>query len=523
MVELDIGTVIRELSEETWKVRVRKGEDESMPLMPTMDDLRDAMVEGELDSSLNEFEERLGAVKKAVRGVGVVGPEVQVVTDQFGLAVIADGVRTKLGDGFEDRASEIIVAFSLASYHDMWRAALKRDSSVKHPLVPLITGWFVRPEAIRPSRSRAGVIPSTMASARGQVYMPGLAPAEAPLGEQGRIALLPSFMGGSRSVIPTNPIKTWRAGGGTAKRRGRGAPLALRTFFELLTMPSYEDRRSGGRREVRLTLGQYRDIHYSRMSNGRSSYRQHVDLDKIRDALWEVDQMRVETVIDGYKVATLWRPIGISALPKADLDSPIVAHIQLPPGSARGAMVDKSALRYFGRKSSLQYVAALGLAYYWDHYGTHRKSKRPIMATRPLIARSSEGLALGTDSVPLLDGRGKPITGFSDSRLVFLDVGGKVVEGGTVAERRSFAARERNPSVERYPLLYRQDLIMLCYPESADDLTATVLRSQLYRSRKALDRMESLGYCVIEETEGELGEEAYRILPVSWGDFSPED
>ena len=82
------------------------------------------------------------------------------------------------------------------------------------------------------------------------------------------------------------------------------------------------------------------------------------------------------------------------------------------------------------------------------------------MATRPVVARSREGLVLGKDGSPLLDRGGRPVVGFSDDRMVFLDVRGKVVQGGTFAERRALAARERNPPVDRYLLLYKKDLLM---------------------------------------------------------------
>ena len=165
----------------------------------------------------------------------------------------------------------------------------------------------------------------------------------------------------------------------------------------------------------------------------------------MRGDLWEVDQIRIQTTLPGYKAPGLWRPVGVTLMPRAHLDSPIIFDIELPPGSVGGAMVDRSAMRYFGVKSAPQYAASIGLPYYWNKFGTHRNGTRPIQATRPRILRNREGLALGDGGEVLLDQRGLPVAGFNDERLVFLDKSGKPVQGRTLAQRRKLAARRAQP------------------------------------------------------------------------------
>lgn len=507
------------LAQSSWQALVRKSENDTKPVLPTLENIQEALIEGELDDGMPEFRKRLDEALALLRANEKPPTQVFLSKNNTHLDVVVNGVKKELDSSLINRTDEIITAYSLPEYHDTWTAAMRKDDSLKHPLAPLIVAWFNRPLAIRPSNSRAGVIPSSMEGMRGQVYLPGLAPVESALGEQDALVMLPGFASFEDSIIPTSLIATWKAGGGHAKGRGQGAPLGMRSFFEFLTMARYSDRRVGKRLRIEMTLKQYRDIHYSIQKSGRSTFKTKQDLNKVLAALKEVDEMRVRAVLPGYDVPTRWRPINITAMPEADLGSPIVADVELPPGSARGAMIDRHALRFFGRKSAIQYVAALGLAYYWDRYGTHSKSKRPIMATRPLIARSTQGLAIGTDGDVLLNNQRKPITGFSDNRLVFLDTEGNKVDGANVAERRRMAARERNPAADRYPILRNYDLLMLCYPEDAGELAGNISRQRLHRSKEALSSMEQRGYCIIERLEGSLGEEAYRILPTSWDNF----
>ena len=516
--------LFREFAEATWRLRIKQSDNEEMPELPDIDALRVAIIEGDLDEGMPEFNERVAIVEDACDAAEIAGTDdVHIRMDgRNNLYVVAHGEKTQLPWYLIDRTEKVIIAYGLEDRHRAWAAADERAPGIKHPIAPLIEQWFKLPLRIAQSRKRAGILPLSMESAGALGYLPGFAPDDAPLGDQEGLGLgmLPGFAPIEGTIIPSGMVQTWAAGGGKMVNRGRGAPVPLRIWFGLLTSLPQEARRSPKRRRIRMTLRDLRDLIYFKPEGGRHHFNPKRDIARMRRDLWEMDQIRIRTVLPGYKAAGLWRPIGVTLMPAADLESPVVFDVELPPGSEGGAMIDRSAMRYFGVKSAPQYAASIGLPYYWDKYGTRRNGTKPIQATRPRILRNKEGLALGADGEVLLDRRGQPVAGFNDVRMVFLDEAGKQVQGSTVGDRRELASRERNPYADRYPVLTDQDLLTLCFPEDAGELTGNLRFQRLHRAKQALQAMEDVGYCIIEPAEGEFGERAYRILPTNWSDFT---
>lgn len=514
--------LFHELAAATWRQRIRQRDDEDMPDLPGLASLRVVIMEGELDEGLPEFHERVAAVEE------VCGPDNLASTDEAyirmeggnELYVVVHGNKIRLDSDLIDRTDNVLIAYGLEDCHQAWTTAIEREPDLRHPIVPLIEQWFKRPVHIEPSRKRVGILPISMESAGGLGYLPGFAPEEAPLGNQAGMGMLPGFAPTDSTIIPGALVQTWAAGGGKMVNRGRGAPVPLRIWFGLLTSISHEARRVPGRKRLEMTLRDMRDLIYFVPEGKRHHFNPKRDIARMRGDLWEVDQIRIRTMLPGYKAPGLWRPVGVTLMPEANLDSPIVFDIELPPGSVGGAMIDRSAMRYFGVKSAPQYAAAIGLPYYWDKFGTHRHGTRPIQATRPRILRNKEGLALGEDEEVLLDQRNQPVAGFSDERLVFLDASKRPVQGRTLGDRRRLAARERNPYADRYPALLDQDILQLCFPADAADVTGNLRFQRLHRAKQALRAMEKVGYCVIEPAAGDLGERAYRVLPTDWSNFS---
>ena len=527
MTTSDVSSVLneelfQELAASTWRQRIRQRDDEDMPDLPGLASIRVAIMEGELDEGLPEFHERVSAVEE------VCGPDNLSNADEAyirmegrnELYVVARGSKTRLDSALIERTEQVLIAYGLEDCHQAWATAAELDSELKHPIAPLIEAWFKRPVQIEASRKRVGILPISMESAGALGYLPGLAPEEAPLGNQEGLGMLPGFAPVDSTIIPGALVQTWAAGGGKMVNRGRGAPVPLRIWFGLLTSIPYEARRVPGRKRLEMTLRDLRDLIYFKPEGSRHHFNPKRDIARMRGDLWEVDQIRIRTMLPGYKAPGLWRPVGVTLMPEAHLDSPIIFDIELPPGSVGGAMIDRNAMRYFGVKSAPQYAAAIGLPYYWDKYGTHRHGTRPIQATRPKILRNKEGLALGTDGEALLDQRQQPVAGFNDERLVFLNKSGKPVQGRTLGERRRLAARERNPYADRYPALLDQDILTLCFPADAAEVTGNLRFQRLHRAKQAIWAMEEVGYCVIEPATGELGERAHRILPTDWSNFS---
>ena len=527
MTTSDVSSVLneelfQELAASTWRQRIRQRDDEDMPDLPGLAYIRVAIMEGELDGGLPEFHERVSAVEE------VCGPNNLSNADEAyirmegrnELYVVARGSKTRLDSALIERTEQVLIAYGLEDCHQAWATAAELDSELKHPIAPLIEAWFKRPVQIEASRKRVGILPISMESAGALGYLPGLAPEEAPLGNQEGMGMLPGFAPVDSTIIPGALVQTWAAGGGKMVNRGRGAPVPLRIWFGLLTSIPYEARRVPGRKRLEMTLRDLRDLIYFKPEGSRHHFNPKRDIARMRGDLWEVDQIRIRTMLPGYKAPGLWRPVGVTLMPEAHLDSPIIFDIELPPGSVGGAMIDRNAMRYFGVKSAPQYAAAIGLPYYWDKYGTHRHGTRPIQATRPKILRNKEGLALGTDGEVLLDQRQQPVAGFNDERLLFLNRAGKPVQGRTLGERRRLAARERNPYADRYPALLDQDILTLCFPADAAEVTGNLRFQRLHRAKQAIWAMEDVGYCVIEPATGELGERAHRILPTDWSNFS---
>ena len=491
--------------------------------IPTRSDLESALRDGDLDDAIPEFNDRIGALLNATD----LGPGMPVINTGKPLTpLVVPGLdMMNLIDKTPAEILRFFIAANFDAHHDLWYEAKEVNQELKHPIAPFVEEWFKLPAQIKPERKRVGILPSGMRGARVLEYLPGLAPEEAPLGSQGQEAMLPGLTSIEGTIVPTAIVQTWARGGGTELNRGRGAPLSKRIFYEVLTEMSFDARRIPGRKHIILTLRDLRDWLYPREDGKRHNFRPQRDIEKIRDALWEVDQMRIKVIPPGDKAPTNWRVIDVRAFPDPHLDSRVEFYIELPPGSSGGALIDRYAMRRFGLVSAPQHSASLGLAYYWDKYGTY--NGRRILATRPRVARNSDGHAVGTDGQVVLDQRQRPVGGFSDDRLIFLNETGRPVQARTLAERRKFAQRERNPAVDRYPVLLTNDLLMLCYPESAADLNSSTSRKsrnlrfkRLERAKDALEQMENDGYCVIEPAAGELGEAGYRVMPTAWAEFS---
>ena len=440
--------LFRELAAATWRQRIRQRDDEDMPDLPGLASIRVAIMEGELDEGLPEFHEHFSAVEKVCGPDNLASADEAYIRMEGGneLYVVAHGSKIRLDSDLIDRTDNVLIAYGLEDCHKAWAKAMEEEPDLKHPIAPLIEQWFRRPLRIEQSRKRVGILPISMESAGALGYLPGFAPEEAPLGNQAGMGMLPGFAPVDSTIIPGALVQTWAAGGGKMVNRGRGAPVPLRIWFGLLTSLPYEARRVPGRKRLEMTLRDLRDLIYYKQEGRRHHFNPKRDIARMRGDLWEVDQIRIRTMLPGYKAPGLWRPVGVTLMPEAHLDSPIVFDIELPPGSVGGAMIDRSAMRYFGVKSAPQYAASIGLPYYWNKFGTHRNGTRPIQATRPRALRNGEGMALGDDGEVLLDQRGLPVTGFNDERLVFLDWAGRAVQGRTHGERRRLAARERNPT-----------------------------------------------------------------------------
>ena len=387
------------------------------------------------------------------------------------------------------------------------------NADVKHPLAPLVRVMLSRLQtrSLKPSRSKNGIIPNPLQGARALGYLPNNPDIPNPQAGPQQQTMLPKFEGAEGSIVPTGMVYTYLAAGGTIRSRGRGAPLSKRLFYEVLSSLPQEGRSIQGRWELDCTLQDLRDWLYPSHNGKRTNFKMARHLHGIIAALNEVNQMRVRVTPAGHETPTNWLPIAVRALPDANLKSQVLFDINLPPGSSGGALIDREKLRYYGLVSAPRHSAALGMAYYFDKYGT--KNGNRVMSTRPLIARNADGLAVDSSGLAILDSRGKPIRDYSNPRLVFLNKAGQRVQRATIAQSRAAAARERNPAITIYPLLTNADILLLCYPEDALTLSATSKRDRLRRARGVILGMQEDGYCVVDAEPSPSGGDRWRLAP----------
>ena len=215
---------------------------------------------------------------------------------------------------------------------------------------------------------RAGILPASLKGARAVEYVPECHGQELPLGST-QLPLLPNFEVPVDTVIPTNVIETYRTAGGEVTAQDQRAPIAMRLFFEVFTELIHDERRNPGRKDIQMTLRDLRDQLYMRQEGKRQYFNPKRDIGKIINGLEILDRMRWLVTPPGSEVPTRWRPIGVTSMPIAHLDSLVELHIKLPPGSSGGALIDRYAMRRYGARSAPQYHAVLGLAYFWDKFG----------------------------------------------------------------------------------------------------------------------------------------------------------
>ena len=481
--------VFEKLAASTWNVHLRTTDDEEMPALPTIEDVRHAMVEGELEEALPEFIHRIQLIVAALpvpslKFPDVILPSTYLPEARYGWMLARLLMLKELSR----------LALTFEDCHKLWCEAWQFQK-VKHPLSSLILAWFMRPLPIEPSRKKNGILPHFQAVHDSQLAL-SLNNLPDMTGAHGEMtAYLPGFEPQPPTLISAPMLYLYDYLGGTSLTRGRAAPLTLRIFYEAIMSIPLEGRQH--RRYVDLTLRDIRDWLYPNVMrpNGRlkpSNYKPSKNLSSILRALHEVHNLRVEVVPTGDKAPTLWQPVSVRALPTRDLDSRVSFEIYLPPGSNRGALVEKHTLRVLGKQSALKYRAYIGISYYWDKYGWTKNGRHGIVATRPVTARNAQGLLLNRAGVPILNREGKPERMWN--RGIPLDENSRPTD-------LEHAAREINPSaILRYPVLTDDDLLELCYNQpDGNQATGNSRLDRIRTAKRALHSMHDAGHIHIVE------------------------
>ena len=381
--------------------------------------------------------------------------------------------------------------------HLLWKSAAEHDDGGKlyPPLAPLVGCWqMFTPWPVVADREPRAILPTTLSTARRhhadqlplaldfQTPMGSL-----PAGEQGH---LPGMAPEPSALVPVLPLALYDLAGGPMSQRGRGAPWAQRLFFELLMSVGRLDRSPGRTARVECSYRELVTWLWPNVSGRTWDRTRH--LPALHRALLELDGMRIEWE------RQLWRLVGVTALPTPATrpDDLAVFRIEHLPGSERGPLIDRDALRRWGTVSAPAWRAYLRLAYLWDAAKARNGGAR-IYAKRRVVARLAgpSSPPVGPDGKPFRDRRDAVVTDWSDPRAVILGADGKP------AGADNPPAYERNPRADRLPLLGPDDLIRLGF----DGDMGLNRRKRLHMARKALAAMEAAGQ-IVREPDGHGGE-----------------
>ena len=342
----------------------------------------------------------------------------------------------------EDLDAEVCTTLNVEGVHELWRDA---DPQPRHPLAPLVRAWWKRPVEVEDRNDRADpLFPAPLVHVQrndrraGNLFSPAVWTATQ---ESGQFDLFPGFGHGEANgpLVPALPLALYDLGEGTAQTRGRGAPLALRIFVEAVLSVPLHDRTLN--RPVALPPQRFGDLLKALYPNP-GFYRRSRHFAAIYEAAKSLESARVPWEHpDGS--GAMRRVVYARDLPRdGRLDDWIQFVVDLPPGSERGVLVDRTALRKAGVESASSYRLALSLAFWWHDPGKMR--------------------------VPIQKGGNR----------------GKLWR--------------QTRQVERYPVVTDTELIAMTYPSEANDVGST-RRKRLQRSRKALAFLVDLGYAAIED------------------------
>ena len=179
--------------------------------------------------------------------------------------------------------------------------------------------------------------------------------------------------------LPASLLRVFDLGGGRATTKGHGAPIALRTFFfAIMATPS--DFRSGLVDLPAIPFSTYLTWLYP---DGMKHYRPARHWRLFEEAFEELDRTRIiwEDTKTGRGGAT--RIVWARTIPRnGRRDDWIRFGLDFPPGSDRGAIMDREALRRAGARSTPAFRLAVSLSFAWNRPGVLR---RPVGRNRQWV------------------------------------------------------------------------------------------------------------------------------------------
>ena len=388
--------------------------------------------------------------------------------------------------GPKDEMALTLRGIELPAVHEAWQAIPEGKRPRDHPLAPLVEAWQgEQPIEVKRDTKNNAIMPAPLAivrdlqSEQGELF--GISLTSKP-GFHVADGWLPTMEPEVKEAVESLPLILFDAAGGTSMAPGRGAPLALRLWVESILSVPCPGRLSRTSR-VTCTL---EELIRQLWPNGWTGPGR--DAPKLERAFSQLQQAYVPW--EGGR----WLAVAVRNRPDYhNLKSSVVFDVSLPPGSGHGPMVHRPTLRKYGVKSAAAYRLALGLAYLWNKYLTHKGKRLP--PTVPVVERNPAGVVVDVHGRPL-QRSGRPVTHWSDPRA---------------ARTGNY---ERNLEMERLPWLTPDQLLSLGSPycqAGGRPLSGAGRRKALERVRQAADEMGKAGDVAIEKKDRRI-----RLAPPDW-------
>ena len=268
-----------------------------------------------------------------------------------------------------DRTATVILGHAVEAVHCMWKAG-------PHPLAPLVAAWQIRSREVESNGRPDPIFPAPMIMVRRDDARAGgifaRAARVAQLGDETQY--LPGFQPapGEGPLGPALPLAIYDLGGKPEVAK-RGAPLPLRIFVEVvISVPQHE---RDPNRVVLLPPERVRDWLLRLYPRGPKHYRPSRDWPRIKDAVDALNSWDARIPWEKGDGSGALRQVVIPAdVPRSGRANDWIRFgVHLPPGSERGALVDRPALRLAGVRSGPAYRLALSLSFEWHRPGWRRQ------------------------------------------------------------------------------------------------------------------------------------------------------
>ena len=420
--------------------------------------------------------------------------------------IIATEAQTK-------RVNLLIMDKKLKSIHSFWEFCKKANSSLKHPLAPIVRAWMQEqiPKVPPARRNDTGIlhdkIKNTFPSPRLPLTTAETVPAKPEqlmlinnLPQEKLQLELPGLVFPETELVPALPLVAYENAGGNPVQRGRGAPIEQRLFVNVLV--EYEQRQRGQHDLSRLYTT-YRDVKSWLYPNGSTDSKK-VLIPRLRQGLWNLHNLRF------IWERREWNIIAVDTLPTMDIkpNDPLTFTTRMPPGmnTSNGALISIEPLRLYGAQSAPKFRAWVRLAYLWDAAKMRNGGNR-IYATIPEVLRNSDSY--------LVDAKGEvTLTG-----NLYRTKHGWKFRNGNMPQTAWYhplaiqtGGTERNPQADKVPILSDADMVKLFYDHT--ERKGSLFRECLRIAKQHAHDIQENGRIVIEtdQTDQKTGVTGWRIL-----------